>query len=141
MPGDLGLTRQDVKRRGSEQNLQRETLRNTVKSKHCEFMQILSDKEPNLAGHPGRRGWLLQVDTGFQFLLNALVAQMVKRLPAVRETQVRSLGWEDPLEKEMATHSSTLVWRIPWTEEPGRLYSPRGHQELDTTERLDFNTL
>ena len=134
MPGDLGLTRQDVKRRGSEQNLQRETLSNTVKSKHCEFMQILLDKEPNLAGHPGRRGRLLQVDTGFQFLLNALVAQMVKCLPAVRETQVRSLGWEDPLEKEMATHCSTLVWKIPWTEEPGRLYSPRGHQESDTTE-------
>ena len=50
-----------------------------------------------------------------------LVAQMVKHLPAMRETQVRSLGWEDPLEKEMATHSSILAWRIPWTEEPGRL--------------------
>ena len=46
---------------------------------------------------------------------------MVKRLPAVRETQVRSLGQEDPLEKEMATHSSTVAWRIPWTEELGRL--------------------
>ena len=52
-----------------------------------------------------------------------MVAQMVKRLPAVWETQVRSLGWEDPLEKEMATHSSTLAWKIPWTEEPGRLQS------------------
>ena len=51
------------------------------------------------------------------------MAQMVKRLPAMRETQVRSLGQEDPLEKEMATHSSTLAWRIPWTEEPGRLQS------------------
>ena len=51
------------------------------------------------------------------------VAQMVKLLPAVQETQVRSLGWEDPLEKEMATHSSTLAWKIPWTEEPGRLQS------------------
>ena len=49
------------------------------------------------------------------------MAQMVKRLPAMRETQVRSLGQEDPLEKEMATHSSTLAWRIPWTKEPGRL--------------------
>ena len=48
---------------------------------------------------------------------------MVKRLPAMRETQVQSLGWEDPLEKEMATHSSTLAWRIPRTEEPGRLQS------------------
>ena len=48
---------------------------------------------------------------------------MVKRLPAVQETGVQSLGWEDPLEKEMATHSSTLAWKIPWTEEPGRLQS------------------
>ena len=48
---------------------------------------------------------------------------MVKHLPVMRETQVRSLGWEDPLEKEMATHSSTLAWKIPWTEEPGRLQS------------------
>ena len=52
-----------------------------------------------------------------------MVAQMVKNLPALQETQVRSLGWEDPLEKEMATHSSSLAWRIPWTEEPGRLQS------------------
>ena len=53
----------------------------------------------------------------------SLVAQTVKRLPAMRDTQVRSLGREDPLEKEMATHSSTLAWKIPWTEEPGRLPS------------------
>ena len=50
----------------------------------------------------------------------SLVAQMVKRLPTMRETQVRSLGQEDPLEKERATHSSTLAWKIPWKEEPGR---------------------
>ena len=53
----------------------------------------------------------------------SLVAQMVKRLPAVRETWARSLGWEDPLEREMATYSSTLAWKVPWTEEPGRLPS------------------
>ena len=52
-----------------------------------------------------------------------LVTQMVKCLPAVQETWVQSLGWKDPLEKEMATHSSTLAWKIPWTEEPGRLQS------------------
>ena len=51
------------------------------------------------------------------------MAQMAKRLPAMRETQVRSLGWEDALEKEMATHSSTLACRIPRTEEPGGLQS------------------
>ena len=53
----------------------------------------------------------------------SLVAQRVKRLPAMQETWVRSLGQEDPLEKEMATHSSTLAWKTPWTEEPGRLHS------------------
>ena len=52
-----------------------------------------------------------------------MVAQMVKCLPAMQETWVHSLGWEDPLEKEMATQSSTLAWKIPWTEEPRRLQS------------------
>ena len=58
--------------------------------------------------------------------------QLVKNPPAMQETQVRSLGWEDPLEKEMETYSSILDWRIPWTEEPGRLQS-MGSQESDTT--------
>ena len=62
---------------------------------------------------------------------------MVKRLPAVWETWVRSLGQEDPLEKEMATHSSILSWRIPWMEELGGLQS-MGRKELDMTERLHF---
>ena len=53
----------------------------------------------------------------------SLVAQSVKNLPAVQKTRVRSLGWEDPLEKEMATHSSILAWKISWTEEPGGLQS------------------
>ena len=53
----------------------------------------------------------------------SLVAQLVKNPPAVQETWVRSLGWEDPLEKEMATHPSVLAWRIPWTEEPAGLQS------------------
>ena len=53
----------------------------------------------------------------------SLVAQMVKRLSTMRETQVRSLGREDTLEKEMAIHSSTIAWKISWTEEPGRLQS------------------
>ena len=55
----------------------------------------------------------------------------------MQETQVRSLGQEDPLEKEMATHSSTLAWRIPWTEELSRLWPPQAHKELDMTERLN----
>ena len=60
------------------------------------------------------------------------MSQTVKNLLAVQETRVPSLGQEDPLEKEMATHSGILAWRIPWTEEPGRLQS-MGSQEMDTT--------
>ena len=67
----------------------------------------------------------------------SLVAQMVKHLPEMQETRVQSLGQEDPLEEEMATPSSTLAWKIPWMEEPGRV---RGvHIESDTTERLLSN--
>ena len=58
---------------------------------------------------------------------------MGKNLPAVQETRVQSLGWEDPLEEDMAVHSSILAWRIPWTEEPGGLQSQEGHKELDPT--------
>ena len=53
----------------------------------------------------------------------SLVAQMVERLSAMQETRIRSLGWEDPLEKKMAAHFSILAWKIPWTAEPGRLPS------------------
>ena len=62
-------------------------------------------------------------------LLTSLVAQMVKRLSTMQETGVLSLGWEDPLEKEMAVHSRTIAWKIPWTEEPGRL-QPMGSQRV-----------
>ena len=61
------------------------------------------------------------------------MAQTVESPPAVWETWVRFLGWEDPLEEGKATHSSILAWRIPWTEEPGGLQS-MGHKELDTTD-------
>ena len=68
--------------------------------------------------------------------MTSLVAQRLKCLHAMRETWVRSLGQEDPLEKEMTTHSSVLAWRIPWTEEPGGLQSMGsqrvGHTELHT---------
>ena len=63
------------------------------------------------------------------------MAQRLKRLPAMRKTWVLSLGLEDLLEKEMATHSSILAWKIPWVEEPGGPQST-GHKESDTTERL-----
>ena len=65
-----------------------------------------------------RRFIALQTDA-----LPSELAQRLKHLPAMRETWVRSLGWKDPLEKEMETHSSILAWRIPWTEEPGGLQS------------------
>ena len=67
------------------------------------------------------------------------MAQMVKHLPTIRETWVLSLGPEDLLEKEMATPSSILAWKIPWTEEPGRLQCT-GSQSQDTTERLHFTS-
>ena len=69
--------------------------------------------------------------------ISSLMAQRVKRLSAMQETRVRSLGWEDPLEKEMAAHSSILACKVPWTTEPCRL-SSMGSQESDTTERLHF---
>ena len=59
----------------------------------------------------------------FYRVATSLVAQTVKRLSTMQETRVQALGWEDPLENEMATHSSTIAWKIPWTEEPGRLQS------------------
>ena len=62
----------------------------------------------------------------------SLIAQLLKNLPAMQETLVRFLGWEDPLKKGMATHSSILAWRIPWAEEPGWLQST-GSQESDVT--------
>ena len=64
---------------------------------------------------------------------------MVKNLPAMQETWVRSLVWEDSLEKEMATHSRTLTWEIPWTEKPGGLQSLRVSKELGKTEQLHNN--
>ena len=57
----------------------------------------------------------------YRYSRASLVAQSIKNLPAVKETGVPSLGWEDPLEKEMANHSSNLAWKVPWTEESGRL--------------------
>ena len=67
--------------------------------------------------------WFLPFSIVFSSFMASLVAQMVKSLPAMQETWVRSLGQEDPLEKEMATHSGTLAWKIPWMEKPGRLQS------------------
>ena len=68
------------------------------------------------------------------------MAQAVKRLSTMRETQVWSLGWEDHLEKEMVIHSSTIAWKIPWTEEPVG-YSPWGRRESDATEPLHFTVM
>ena len=76
---------------------------------------------------------IVLISTSLCYLGASLVAQLVKNLPAMQETWVWSLGWEDPMEKGMTTHSSSLAWRIPWTEEPG---SPWGCKELDVTEWL-----
>ena len=74
--------------------------------------------------------------TSVNLKLASFVTQLVKNLPAMQETWVRSLGWEDPLEKGKATHSSILAWRIPQT-----VYSPWGHKESDTSERLALTHL
>ena len=108
-------------------------------------------KEKTLPDHPFRfpsMVWMSSVtaDTPWKTNVEAikselwasqasLVAQTVKNPPAVQETQVWSLGQEDPLEEGIATHSSILAWRIPWTEESGG-FSPWGRKESDTTERL-----
>ena len=77
--------------------------------------------------------WLGRKALALTIIRASLVAQRLKHLPPMRETWVRSLGWEDPLEKEMVTHSSILAWRILWMEKPGRLQS-MGLQESDMTE-------
>ena len=68
-----------------------------------------------------------------------MVAQIVKTLTAMWDTRVQSLGQEDPLEKGMATHSSILAWRIPWTEDPGKLYSPWSRKEIEMTVQLTLS--
>ena len=82
-------------------------------------------------------GWNFLEKYVFLKAWTSLIAQTVKRLLTIRETQVQSLALEDLLEEEMATHSSILAWRIPWMEESGRPRST-GPQRSDTTERLHF---
>ena len=81
----------------------------------------------------------LVIEQGISPPWASLVVQMIKNLTAMQETQVQSLGWEDPLENRMATLSSIVAWRIPWTEEPGR--RPWGRKELDMTEQLTHTCL
>ena len=76
--------------------------------------------------------WINMHDSTYMRYLTSLVAHTVKRLSTMRETRVQSLGREDLLEKEMATHSSTTVWKIPWTEEPGRLHVVQGVAKSQT---------
>ena len=92
---------------------------------HCGVL----DGSWNIKRHQGK-SWL-----NSNKVRASLLAQTVKNLLTVQETQVQSLIWQDPLEEGMATHSSFLAWRIPWTEEPGGLYSPWGRKVSDTTER------
>ena len=90
------------------------------------------------ACYPWKAGVILQLrsEIGYHHLsikFNHMLAQMVKNLPAVQETRVQSMGWENPLEKEMATHSTILDWKLPWTEESGlqSMGSQRvGHERL-----------
>ena len=103
----------------------------TNQTSACPVIQLSSDTIL------GVKSTVQQVGPYFRYKSTSLVAQTVKHLSTMRETGVRSLGWEDPLEKEMAIHSRTTAWKIPWTEEPGRLQS-MGRKESDTTEWLHF---
>ena len=96
------------------------------------YMQSSSYEMLSWMNHKLESRLLEEISTTSDIQMISLVAQLVKNVPAVQETPVRFLGQEDPLEKEMATHSSTLAWKIPWTEEPGRLQS-MGLQGLDMT--------
>ena len=96
-------------------------------SPHPIFLESSSSKSQGRTSNT-HQGWLESVNGGkilerLRSFRTSLVAQTVKRLSTMRETQVRALGWEDPLEKETAIHSSTIAWKIPWTEEPSRLQS------------------
>ena len=98
---------------------------------------------PELLTAPGVSQLSQKIGTALNFSFTehwwtSLVAQTVKHLPTMRETQVQSLGREDLLEKEMATHSSILAWKIPWMKEPDRLQS-WGRKESDKTEQLHFH--
>ena len=88
---------------------------------HLPFSLCSGDKDVSSVKTGGGKAYF-ECLASFYWLLS-LVAQMVKRLPTMQETRVRFLGGEDPLEKEMATHSITLAWKIPWMEEPGGLQS------------------
>ena len=89
--------------------------------------------------HGVTKSWTWLSDFQFHVLIRAsLVAQMVKRLPAMRETRVQFLGREDPLEKEMVIHTSTLAWKIPWAEEPDRLQS-MGSQRVGHDWAISFS--
>ena len=99
-----------------------------LKSKICNVKIYVSIKQKK-----SRKRKLCSVKSELEILLwsrDSLVGQRLKRLPAIRETRVRSLGWEDSLEKEMAPQSSILAWRIPWREEPGGLQSTGSQRDI-----------
>ena len=108
------------------------------------YMYFYCSKEIKPANPRGNQSWIFTGRTDAEAPIlwlpgASLVVQRLKRLPAMWETWVRSLGREDPLEKEMATHSSILAWRIPWTEEELGGLQSTGRKESDTTERLHFH--
>ena len=101
------------------------------------FKSSVGKESASHAGDPGSIPWLgkstgERIGYPLQYSWAFLVAQMVKNLPAMQETRVQSLDWEDPLDESMATHSRILAWRIPGTEEPGGLQSMRAAQTMRT---------
>ena len=122
---------------GNGKPLQYSCIENPMNSMKRQKDRTLKDELPRSVGTQYATGDIrLENNSSVQF--SSLVAQRLKCLPAMQETWVQSLGQEDPLEKEMATHSSILTWRIPRTEEPGRLQS-MGSQESDATYRQNHH--
>ena len=131
LPGEDGMQHTESWKQKLGQSTQCPPSRHTTPTIH--FFSVPMEKDTGSCPVSPVGQQEAQRHLGICFQMQRDVAQVVKNLPTVQETRIRSLGWEDPLEKVMATHSSVLTWSIPWTEEPGSL-SPWGCKELDTTE-------
>ena len=117
------MDKKQVTQPKSESRTQKMNAASSVMAKVHELREGWRTEIMNATNLPHLHLWIFFFNLYLSFPWASLVAQMVNNLPAIEESQVWPLGWEDPLEKGMATHSSILAWEIPWTEEPGQLQS------------------